>query len=352
MESSQRQVEVMIATPLEAELAARIEAADNRVRLLYEPELLPPPRYVSDHKGEPGFRRDDEGEKRWQEMLDRAEVLLGVPSESAAGLIEVLERCKKLRWVQATNAGTGQQIRESELQLEALDEVAVTTASGVHATPLAEFSLLGILHFAKEIPRLSQFKHERHWERLHARELNGMNLLVIGLGSIGTEVARLGSAFGMRVTGVKRRQGNTEPHVDEVYPPERLAEILPEADAVVVTLPLTSDTEDLVGAESIRVLKPDTIFVNVGRGGVVDEDALTEALEVGRIAGAALDVFRQEPLPSDSRLWDLSNVLISPHSAAASESENERIVELFIRNLGRYLEGESLENRLYPAQLY
>lgn len=352
MGRSEDRVEVMIATPLEEELARRIEAADDRIRLLYDPELLPPPRYVSDHKGDPTFQRDEQGERRWREMLGHTEVLFGVPGESALGLSEALERCPNLRWVQATNAGAGQQIREAELRLELLDEVAVTTASGVHATPLAEFSLLGILNFAKEVPRLSRFKQDRHWERLHARELRSMNLLVIGLGSIGAEVARLGSCFGMRVAGVKRCPGEAEYPIEEVYSPEQLAEVLPEADAVVLTLPLTSETENLMDRDAIGVLKRDAIFVNVGRGGVVDEGALTEALEAGNLAGAALDVFRQEPLPLESPLWELPNVLISPHSAAASGLENERIVDLFIQNLGRYLDDESLINRLRPGHLY
>lgn len=345
-------VEVMIATPLEEELATRVEAADERIRLLYEPELLPPPRYVSDHKGDPAFRRDEQGERRWREMLGHSEILFGAPGESVEGLEYVLTHGQRLRWVQATNAGTGQQIKESGIRLEVLDEVAVTTASGVHATPLAEFALLGILHFAKEVPKLAQLQRDRHWERMHFRELRNMKLLVVGLGSIGKEVARLGDHLGMRVTGIKRDSTVTEPGVKRVYPPEQLTELVSEADAVVVTLPLTSETAELVDREAIDAMKSDAIFVNVGRGGVVDEEALLKALENSRLAGAALDVFRQEPLPTESRLWDLPNVLLSPHSAAASESENERIVDLFIRNLDRYLSGEPLANRLRPDHLY
>lgn len=352
MRRSDDKVEVMIATPLEEELAARIEAADDRIRLLYEPELLPPPRYVADHKGDPAFRRDEQGERRWREMLGHSEVLFGAPGESAEGLEYVLTHGQRLRWVQATNAGTGQQIKESGIRLEVLDEVAVTTASGVHATPLAEFALLGMLHFAKQLPKLARFQRDRHWERLHFRELRNMRLLVVGLGSIGREVARLGNHLGMRVTGIKRDPSITEPGVERIYPPEQLTEVISDADAVVVTLPLTSETAELVGREAIDAMKSDAIFVNVGRGGVVDEEALLGALENSNLAGAALDVYREEPLPTESRLWDLPNVILSPHSAASSESENERIVDLFIQNLGRYLAGEPLVNRLRPNHLY
>lgn len=342
----------MIAVPLENELAARIEEISEEIELLYKPDLLPPRRYVSDHKGDPAFGRGEDEERTWKELLGRAEVLFGVPGESTDGLKNVLGYGRRLRWVQATNAGTGQQVLESDLPPEELERVAITTASGVHATPLAEFCLHGLLYFARQVPRLSRLKRDRIWQRETARELRGLTLLVVGLGSIGTEVARLAECFGMRVIGVKRRPDGTEHHVQEVYPTDRLREALPQADAVVVTLPLTPETENLLDRESVALMKPGTVFVNVGRGGVVEEDALLEALEEGKLAGAALDVFRREPLPQESRFWELPNVLISPHSAAVSESETERIVELFADNLGRYLDGKPLRNRLSVDHLY
>lgn len=241
---------------------------------------------------------------------------------------------------------------EAGIPPEELERVAVTTASGVHATPLAEFCLHGLLYFARRIPRLSQLKRDRVWRRKPARELRGMTLLVVGLGSIGTEVARLAECFGMDVIGIKRRPEGTQPHVSEVYPSERLRETLPQADAVVVTLPLSGETENLLDREAIASMKPGAIFVNVGRGGAIDEAALLEALENEALAGAALDVFREEPLPPESRFWELPNVRISPHSAAVSESEIARVVGLFVDNLRRYLDGEPLLNRLRPDHLY
>ncbi|MBA2670453.1 MAG: D-2-hydroxyacid dehydrogenase, partial [Gemmatimonadetes bacterium] len=153
-----KKVEVMIATPLEEELAARVEEVDERVELLYEAALLPPRRYVSDHKGDPDFKRSVADERRWRGLLERAEIVFGVPGESAEGLAVVLERGRRLRWVQATNAGTGQQVLEAGIFPEELERVAVTTASGVHATPLAEFCLHGLLHFARQMPRLTRLK--------------------------------------------------------------------------------------------------------------------------------------------------------------------------------------------------
>ena len=345
-------VEVMIATPLEEALVREIEGTDHRIKLLYEPELLPPARYPADHRGDPDFRRDAAQKERWNSMLEKAEVIFGLPGESASGLADAIRRGGQLKWVQATNAGTGEQVQQADLSPEDLERVAITTASGVHAGPLAEFCMFGILAFTKNLPRLLKDKEQRRWERHPARELRGRTLLVIGLGNIGVEVARLAKSFGMRSVGLKRHPDEEIPHLDEVRSQESLEEAVPEADAIVATLPLTEETRGMIGREIIDLMKPECIFVNVGRGSVVDEAALTEALEERRIAGAALDVFQSEPLPSDSPLWELPNVLVSPHTAALSEAENRRIVELFQKNLSLYLDGEELMNRVDPTTFY
>jgi phosphoglycerate dehydrogenase-like enzyme len=344
----------MISSPLEAELVARVGAADPRVEVLWEPDLLPPARYPGDHGGDPGFRRGPDGEARWRAMLDRAEVLFGVPGDSARALAEVVTHAPRLRWVHATSAGAGEQVRRAKLAPEALDRVAVTTSSGVHAVPLAEFAILGLLAVAKELPRWQRDQRARVWPEVRQplRELHGQTLLLVGLGAIGREVARLGKALGMRTVGFRRTQGPPPPSVDEVHGPERLPEQAARADAMVVSLPLTDDTAGLVDRATIGRLPPGCIFVNVGRGGVVDEDALVEALAERRIAGAVLDVFATEPLPQDSPLWTLPNVLVTPHAAALSARENQRIVELFVANLRRFLDGEPLENRVEPGVYY
>jgi phosphoglycerate dehydrogenase-like enzyme len=351
-ESRGRLVEVAIATPLEKELVREIEDTDARLQITHDPTLLPPPRYPSDHKGDPDFRRDAEGERRWSEMLETAEVLFGTPGDSAKGLADAIRRGGRLKWIQATSAGAGEQVKTAGLSEEDLGRVAVTTASGVHATPLAEFCLLGLLALKKDLPRLLHDKSERHWDHYPMQELRGKTVLVVGLGKIGLEVARLARCFGMHTVGLKRQPEGDLPEVDELYPSQRLKEIIPRADAVVVTLPLTEETSNLIDRGAIGLMKHECIFVNVGRGGVVDEDALVGALREKRIAGAALDVFREEPLPSVSPLWELPNVLVSPHTAALSISENERIVELFKENLKRYLDGKELLNRVDPKTFY
>jgi phosphoglycerate dehydrogenase-like enzyme len=347
-------VQVLIASPLEAELATRIQAADPRAEVLFEPDLLPPARYPADHRGDPAFRRDAEGEARWRALLDRAEVLFGVPGDSADDLAEVVTGLPRLRWVHATSAGAGEQVRRAGLPAEALERVAVTTSSGVHAVPLAEFAIFGLLAMAKELPRLIEDQRARAWPEVRQpfRELSGQTLFLLGLGEIGREVARLGKALGMRTVGFRRTQGPPPQWVDEVHGPHRLAELAGRADAMVVSLPLTDQTAGLIDRATIQGLPPDCIFVNVGRGGVVDEPALVDALRDRRIAGAILDVFATEPLPADSTLWTLPNVLVTPHAAALSARENERITELFVDNLRRYLDGQPLRNIVEPGVYY
>jgi phosphoglycerate dehydrogenase-like enzyme len=345
---------VLIASPLEGELAERIEAADPRAVVLFEPDLLPPARYPADHRGDPDFRRDAEAEARWRALLDRAEVLFGVPGDSADDLAEVVATLPWLRWVHATSAGAGEQVRKAGLPAEVLERVTITTSSGVHAVPLAEYAILGLLAIAKELPRFVEDQRARAWPEIRRplRELDGQTLFLVGLGDIGRETARLGKAFGMRTVGFRRTQGPPPEHVDEVHGPQRLPELAHRADAMVVSLPLTDQTAGLIDRATVERLPASCIFVNVGRGGVVDEPALVDALRERRIAGAVLDVFAAEPLPDSSPLWTLPNVLVTPHAAALSARENERIVELFVDNLRRYLDGRPLRNVVEPGVFY
>jgi glyoxylate/hydroxypyruvate reductase len=346
--------QVLIASPLEAELAARIQVAEPRAEVRYEPDLLPPARYPADHLGDPAFRRDADSEARWRALLDEAEVLFGIPGDSAEGLAEVITGLPGLRWVHATSAGAGEVVRKAALPAEALERVIVTTSSGVHAVPLAEFAVLGLLALAKELPRFVEDQRAKAWPEVRRplRELRGETLFLVGLGDIGLEVARLGKALGMETVGFRRTEGPPPADVDEVHGPGRLAELAGRADAMVVSLPLTDQTAGLIDRATIEALPPGSIFVNVGRGGVVDEPALIKALRDRRIAGAVLDVFATEPLPPDSPLWTLDNVLVTPHAVALSARENERIVELFVANLRRYLDGEPLVNVVEPGVYY
>ena len=220
------------------------------------------------------------------------------------------------------------------------ERTARASSAGVHATPLAEWAIFGILAFTKGLPQLQADQRARRWaDHFPVRELRGSTVLVVGLGEIGRETARLAEAFGMDVLSVRRREGD-------------LDALLPRADAVVVTLPLTEETRGLLGRDRIARMRDGAIFVNVGRGAVVDEDALADALRSGKLAGAALDVFTHEPLPPESPFWELDNVILSPHTAALSFHENERIVELFADNLRRYLAGEELRSPIRTDLFY
>ena len=348
---SGERVVVAIATPLDAGLVARIQAVDERLDVRYQPDLLPPVRFPCDHRGVESFLRTGEQEMRWGIMIAEAEVLFGLPRISATGLAKAVWAGERLRWVQATAGGADEQVRAADLTVAELDRVMITLPVGVHAGPLAEFAILGVLAFTKNLPRLLADKQARRWDHYPVAELADTTMLVLGLGSVGTEVARLAKALGMRVIAVNRTGHSDSPYVDEVRPARFLADLLPVAHSVVVTLPLTEQTRGMIDAAAIERMHSGAVLVNIGRGGVVDEPALVEALEQGRLAGAALDVYATEPLPPDSALWELPNVLLSPHTAGLSVHENERIVALFCENLRRYLAGEDLLGRILPAQL-
>ncbi len=347
-----RCVPVVIATPVEADLVERLRTVDERLDVQFEPQLLPPPRFPSDHRGAIDFTRPPADEERFRGLVAGAEILYGIPGDTPDGLAWAVRGAPGLRFVQATAAGAGEQVRAASLTAAELDRVAIASASGVHAVPLAEWSLLGVLAFTKGLPRLRRDAAARRWDHYPVAELRGGTLLVIGVGEIGAEVARLASAFGMRVLGVKRDLLEPVAHVERLHPPEAIDDLVGEADAIVITLPLTNETRGLISRRTIDRMRDGAIVVNVGRGGVIDEQALIQALVAGRLAGAALDVFAEEPLPAASPLWGLENVIVSPHTSALSWHENERIVELFADNLGRYLRGEELRSRVRTSLFY
>jgi phosphoglycerate dehydrogenase-like enzyme len=347
-------VRLLVASPLKERLARRIAESDPRVELLWDPSLIPPARWPGDHRGDPAFELDAAGRARWEELLSGAEVLYGLPGDQPAGLADAAARAPGLRWVQATAAGAGEQVRAAELPRDALLRVTVTTAGGVHAVPLAEFALFGLLAVAKDVRQLVRDQASRTWGgRRATRELRSETLFVVGLGGIGLEVARLAKAFGMRTVGFKRTPAATPPPwTDELRTSDQLGATIHEADAVVLSLPATPATAGLIDRATIARMRQEAILVNLGRGAVIDEDALVEALRERRIAGAVLDVVTHEPLPPSSPLWQLDNVLLSPHTAALSPHEDERVVARFVENLHRYLAGEPLRNVVKPGNWY
>ncbi|UPV74876.1 D-2-hydroxyacid dehydrogenase [Halorussus limi] len=273
------------------------------------------------------------------EGLSSAEVVLSdrLPAEK-------VDAAPNLRWVQALTAGV------DRFPHEALSDagVALTNASGVHAEPIGEQVLAYLLAFERNVQKGMAQKHRGVWENYGGRELRDETVGILGLGAIGGRVAELASAFGTRVVGTKRDPETAPDAVDEAYGPDGLYDVLARSDYVVVTVPLTDETRRLVGEDEIRTMKSSAVLVNVARGEIVDEKALTTALQQGHLRGAALDVFEEEPLPGDSPLWDLSNVILTPHMAGSTPHYYDRCADLFAENYERFVAGESeaMDNRV------
>jgi phosphoglycerate dehydrogenase-like enzyme len=236
-----------------------------------------------------------------------------------------------LQWIQSISAGTDQ------FPLETLGDagVVLTSAVGIHAVQVSEHAFGLLLSMTRGIAPAIRNEADEHWEWTRVIDLDGMTLGVLGLGTIGEAVARKGRAFGMDVIGTKRDPSGYEGVADEVFGADDTLEVFRRSDAVVVTLPGGAETEGIVGAEELAALEGGFI-VNVGRGSVIDEDALVESLRSGTIRGAGLDVFEEEPLPAGHPLWSLPNAVVSPHLAGASPRYAERLAALFERNLAAY----------------
>ncbi|MDQ2846142.1 MAG: D-2-hydroxyacid dehydrogenase [Actinomycetota bacterium] len=342
----------MIATPLESDLVDRIRSELTDLAVHYEPDLLPTPRYPGDHRGRAGFQRTPEGESHWQELLSGAAITFGIPGDEPQELRRLVRHAPSLRLVQATAAGAGQQVETAGLSADDLERVAVASSSGVHAGPLAEFALFGVLAFARGAPRLQRDRDARRWDHYPTRDVAGRTIVILGVGAIGSRIATLSKALGMYVVGVNHRGRGQAESVDEYATAEQLPALAGRADILVITLPSTRATIGMVDAAVLSCLPQDAIVVNVGRGNVIDEPALIQLLAAGHLAGAALDVTNDEPPDATSPLWTLPNVIMSPHTAALSPHENQRIVTLFIDNVSRILHGRPVLNRITGARPY
>ena len=337
-------IKVAIATPLEPGLRHLLTNVDPSVDLLVDDALLPPQRFPGDHVGDPDFRRTPEQQATFDQLLSRADVFYGIPDTRPAALAPAVRANPDLRWVQTMAAGGGAEVKAAGLTSEELERVLFTTSAGVHGRTLAEFAIFGILAGAKDLPRLQAQQAARQWtDRWPMKQVHEQTILVVGLGGIGKDTARLAKALGATVLGAKRQPEPVD-YVDEVHPTANLTELVARADAVVFTLPGTAETEGLYGAELIAATKPGAVIINVGRGTVIDEPSLIAALHSGHLASAFLDVLAVEPLPTESPLWAMPQVVISPHTAALSPHEDRRIAELFAENLRRLLDGRELLN--------
>jgi phosphoglycerate dehydrogenase-like enzyme len=350
--NSSDRLRVVVATPLAEEQCKLIERLEPRIELVRDQSLYPPMRHPADFSGDPSFRRTPSQQQTFEAMLDSAEALYGIPDVDPDALKRTVDANPALRWVHTMAAGGGGQVKAAGLTQEQLRRIAFTTSAGVHGGPLAEFAVFSVLAGAKNLGRLIAQQRDRNWTgRWEMRQVSEMTVLVVGLGGIGQEVAKKLSALGATVIGTSRHLKPVQ-HVDRLVQVTDIVSTVPEVDAVVLTLPGTAATENLIGADVLAAVKPGTILVNVGRGTVVDEDALLPALRDGRIGFAALDVFATEPLPQDSPLWSEPNVLVSPHTAALNVAEDRLIAELFAANATRLLDGDGLVNRVDTVDFY
>ena len=326
---------ILIATPLAPANVETIRAVDPaRVEVIYEPDLLPPIRYVGDHGGAP-FARDKDQERRWREALSSADILWDLPR--TADDMAAASRLNALG------------VQDSD--------ILITTARGVHAGPLAEFVFMALLAHFRGLPHLMTEQRAHRWVRYCGEEVAGKTVAVLGAGDLARGIAKIGRAFDMRVVAMARDVLKERGHAqlfDAVYPTQDLHRVLAASDAFVVAVPHTPATENMIDEAAFRAMKRGIAFVNIGRGQVVDEAALIGHLRSGHVGFACLDVTAVEPLPPESPLWDLPNVLISPHSASTVTTENNKITEIFCHNLRCFLDGRTrdMKNILDKRLMY
>lgn len=317
-------VNVLVTGPLDGKSLQQIATTSPRVKLKDASSLV-----HAEREGHPYSR------EQLDALLSEAEVVYGLYLP-----INLTTRAPRLKWVQVMLTGMDDYPDTGILD----SPVLVTNVAGIGATPVSELVLGLMLMFVKQAPLSFRLQQEKQWRPFITEVLRGKTVGVVGLGSIGLEVARLASAFGMKVIGTdtSAKQMNHARYIDIPLPQEQLLQLLSESDFVVLSLPLTKETEGLIGERELQAMKPTAYLINTARGKIVDEEALVHALEESWIAGAGLDVVATEPLPAESKLWELPNVSLSPHVAGRAKDRNAHCTEVFCQNLRRYLKGQKL----------
>jgi phosphoglycerate dehydrogenase-like enzyme len=326
---------------------AALEAIDPRIRVLtvgYEES-----HELRTARGTPPYdglrERAPELTPEQREMFAAVDVVLALDLPFDIGSV-----APNLSMVHGVGVGSGQLVSAGL----AGAGVRLVTASGVSGVSIAEFAVGRLLEFWKRFGTMAERQAERRWESLYGKEVAGTTVAVLGLGAIGSNVAKRLKAFDVTVLSTRRsyRPGMTAEHVDELFGPGDLHQVLRRADAVIAAVPETPETVDTMDAAAFAAMKPGAFFCNVGRGSFVVEEALLDALTSGHLGGAALDVFRTEPLPADSPLWDAPNLVVSAHASASVERYFDNLAALFRANLARFLAGEPIPNEVDPATGY
>jgi D-2-hydroxyacid dehydrogenase (NADP+) len=257
--------------------------------------------------------------------------------------LRVALKAPNLCWLHTFSAGVDSPIFQSLMA----QGVIVTNSSGASSTPIAHTVMMYLLAISRDLPGWFRAQSAHRWDQRRIADLEGMRLGIIGMGPIGCEVARLALAFKMQPIGMRRTVTGDEPC--ETWTLMRLKELASQVDALVLAIPLNDNTHHLIDADVLAALPAGALLINVARGGVVDEDALIHALQTGHLGAAALDVFATEPLPAESPLWEMDNVIITPHSSGSTPSADARAVEVFIENLEHLVAGRPLSNQATPT---
>jgi phosphoglycerate dehydrogenase-like enzyme len=255
----------------------------------------------------------------------------------------------RLKWLHVFNVGVDHPIYAEMLERG----VRLTTSSGSTAVPIAHTAIAALLMLARNFPSWIDAQRNRVWRPMQGNEvpadLSGQTALILGLGHIGREVARMAKALGLYIVGTRRTLRAVDNPVDELHAPDKVAHLLPRAQWLIIACPLTDETRGLIDAEAIARLPRGARIINIARGEIIQEPALIAALASGHLAGTYLDVFQQEPLPPDSPLWAMPNVLITPHNSGAAAGNDRRVFEIFRENHGRWMRGEALLNEVRRA---
>jgi len=279
---------------------------------------------------------DKDETQELQKHLQDCDIMAGVP-----WALSQISGAKSLKWVHSFSAGMDKVLTPELIN----SDILLSNSAGIHVTPIAEHVMGFMLLFARKFVTTFKKQQQKVWEReQNLTELQGRTILVAGLGNIGKEVARVAHCFGMEVIAFDQPGKEKPSFVSEIGGKEQLSSMLSAADFVVLCLPYTKDTHHFFSKEQFLSMKPSGVLINIGRGSVIDEQALIEALQEKKIGGAALDVQETEPLPKDSPLWDMENVVLTPHHSGWSEKYMDRAIERFCLNLHAFLEGKPLPN--------
>jgi len=314
----------MPGMPLTDAQKQQIQAVSPRIRLQDIGDLIDGERQGNADAG-----------RKLDEVLAGIEVFFGAPPPR-----NIVSRSPKLRWIQSPLAGTDQ-----FLTPDVVASPVILTKARIHDQQISETVFCGMLMLARHSLEHYRAQQQKQWVRVDPTILHSKTIGILGLGNIGQAVARIAKAFGMKVLATKAHPEGKYKNVDVVYPPGSLREILPQCDFLAIILPITAATKNLIGAAELKMMKPTAYIINVARGGIVDEEALAQALWEKWIAGAAFDVFASDPgpLPADSKLWDLPNIIITPHNAGHRADYAELVTAQFIRNLKRYVNRKPLQ---------